>query len=124
MTIATEAVAINTSGSVGVTSHVHKYMLAYMNLIICNVLVCCRLDWDRWLTMGLIGVSIGCVGILLHQFLLLIAGTKWETAERLMHVTTRHTIPYYNITYHETPFQKSPHHNLYHDTMPYHAIMP
>lgn len=44
-----------------------------------------RLDWDRWLTMGLIGVTIGCVGILLHQFLLLLSSTKWETAERLMH---------------------------------------
>ena len=26
-----------------------------------------RLDWDRWLMMGLIGFAVGMLGFLLHQ---------------------------------------------------------
>ena len=28
-----------------------------------------RLDWDRWLMMGLIGFSVGLLGFLLHQII-------------------------------------------------------
>lgn len=37
-----------------------------------------RLDWDRWLMMGLIGFSVGILGFLLHQIIDLIAEVKWE----------------------------------------------
>ena len=37
-----------------------------------------RLDWDRWLMMGLIGFSVGILGFLLHQIIDLISEVKWE----------------------------------------------
>ena len=37
-----------------------------------------RLDWDRWLMMGLIGFSVGLLGFLLHQIIDLISELKWE----------------------------------------------
>ena len=38
-----------------------------------------RLDWDRWLMMGMIGVSVGLLGFLLHQIIDLISEVKWES---------------------------------------------
>jgi len=43
-----------------------------------------RLDWDRWVMMGLIGFTVGIVGFLLHQFIDLISDTKWEHAEKFL----------------------------------------
>jgi chloride channel 7 len=44
-----------------------------------------RLDWDRWLMMGLIGFSVGIIGFLLHQIIDLISEVKWEhTKEFIM----------------------------------------
>ena len=37
-----------------------------------------RLDWDRWLMMGLIGFCVGMLGFLLHQIIDLISEVKWE----------------------------------------------
>ena len=37
-----------------------------------------RLDWDRWLMMGLIGFAVGILGFLLHQIIDLISEVKWE----------------------------------------------
>ncbi len=37
-----------------------------------------RLDWDRWLMMGMIGFSVGILGFLLHQIIDLISEVKWE----------------------------------------------
>ena len=37
-----------------------------------------RLDWDKWLMMGIIGVSVGLLGFLLHQIIDLISEVKWE----------------------------------------------
>merc|ERR1719244_1201336 len=34
-----------------------------------------RLDWDRWVMMGLIGFTTGVTGFLLHQFIDLISTT-------------------------------------------------
>lgn len=36
--------------------------------------------------MGLIGLSIGMVGFLLHQLIHLVAEVKWEKAEHLIKV--------------------------------------
>jgi chloride channel 7 len=36
-----------------------------------------RLDWDRWLMMGLIGLSVGLIGFLLHQIIDIISECKW-----------------------------------------------
>ncbi|ELU08671.1 hypothetical protein CAPTEDRAFT_215079 [Capitella teleta] len=44
-----------------------------------------RLDWDRWIMMGLIGVSIGVVYFLLHQPIHLMSHFKWHKAEHLLH---------------------------------------
>ncbi|XP_064648875.1 H(+)/Cl(-) exchange transporter 7-like isoform X2 [Lineus longissimus] len=44
-----------------------------------------RLDWDRWVMMGLIGCSIGIVGFFLHQVVEIIAEVKWEHAEEFLH---------------------------------------
>ena len=40
-----------------------------------------RLDWDRWLMMGLIGFSVGILGFLLHQIIDLISEVKWESTK-------------------------------------------
>ncbi|XP_078688574.1 chloride channel protein C-like isoform X1 [Branchiostoma floridae x Branchiostoma belcheri] len=40
-----------------------------------------RLDWDRWVMMGLIGFSVGFLGFLLHQIIEIISEYKWEKAE-------------------------------------------
>jgi len=47
----------------------------------------CRLDWDRWLMMGLIGVVTGLVGILLHQTIYVIGQVKWHKAESYFQVS-------------------------------------
>lgn len=49
-----------------------------------------RLDWDRWIMMGLIGVSIGIVYFLLHQPIHLMSHFKWHKAEHLLHVSIKH----------------------------------
>ena len=36
------------------------------------------MDWDKWLMMGMIGVSVGLLGFLLHQIIDLISEVKWE----------------------------------------------
>ena len=46
-----------------------------------------RLDWDRWVMMGIIGITIGLVGFILHQTVHLIAEIKWHKAQYLMHVS-------------------------------------
>eukprot|EP00058_Branchiostoma_floridae_P014365 XP_002599853.1 hypothetical protein BRAFLDRAFT_95543 [Branchiostoma floridae] len=40
-----------------------------------------RLDWDRWVMMGLIGFSVGFLGFLLHQIIEIISEYKWDKAE-------------------------------------------
>ncbi|XP_071784612.1 chloride channel protein C-like isoform X1 [Asterias amurensis] len=45
-----------------------------------------RLDWDRWIMMGLIGFSTGFIGFLLHQMISLVSSFKWDyTQEYLTH---------------------------------------
>lgn len=44
-----------------------------------------RLDWDRWLMMALIGITIGIVGFLLHQAVHLIGHWKWHKANEYLH---------------------------------------
>ena len=39
-----------------------------------------RLDWDQWVMMGFIGVSVGLIGFLLHQLIDVIADFKWDQA--------------------------------------------
>ncbi|XP_048583909.1 chloride channel protein D [Nematostella vectensis] len=39
-----------------------------------------RLDWDRWVMMGLIGFTVGFIGFLMHQLIDVIAEVKWEKA--------------------------------------------
>ncbi|CAB4064747.1 unnamed protein product [Lepeophtheirus salmonis] len=43
-----------------------------------------RLDWDRWLMMGLIGFSVGILGFLLHQIIDLISEVKWEKTKEFI----------------------------------------
>jgi len=43
-----------------------------------------RLDWDRWLMMGLIGFSVGILGFLLHQIIDLISEVKWEATKEFI----------------------------------------
>ncbi|XP_028399217.1 chloride channel protein C-like [Dendronephthya gigantea] len=43
-----------------------------------------RLDWDRWVMMGLIGFTVGFVGFLLHQLIDLIMDFKWEMANEMI----------------------------------------
>jgi hypothetical protein len=45
-----------------------------------------RLDWDRWLMMGLIGTTVGLVGFLLHQITHLVSDIKWHRTELLIQV--------------------------------------
>ena len=45
-----------------------------------------RLDWDRWLMMGLIGFSVGILGFLLHQIIDLISEVKWEQTQEYIQV--------------------------------------
>jgi len=40
-----------------------------------------RLDWDRWVMMGLIGFCTGITGFILHQVIDIIADTKWKIAK-------------------------------------------
>ncbi|XP_078683930.1 chloride channel protein C-like isoform X1 [Branchiostoma floridae x Branchiostoma belcheri] len=39
-----------------------------------------RLDWDRWVMMGLIGFTVGFTGFLLHQVIDVLANLKWDQA--------------------------------------------
>ena len=57
------------------------------------ILMLCRLDWDRWLMMGLIGIITGLVGILLHQTIYVIGQVKWRKAEGYFHVCASKAIP-------------------------------
>ncbi|XP_063710282.1 chloride channel protein C-like isoform X2 [Symsagittifera roscoffensis] len=43
-----------------------------------------RLDWDRWIMMGLIGFLTGLIGFLLHQFIGIITQYKWFIARQLV----------------------------------------
>ncbi|XP_066289417.1 chloride channel protein D-like isoform X1 [Branchiostoma lanceolatum] len=43
-----------------------------------------RLDWDRWVMMGLIGFTVGFLGFLLHQIIEIISEYKWEKAEEFI----------------------------------------
>ncbi|XP_071490057.1 chloride channel protein C-like [Diadema antillarum] len=43
-----------------------------------------RLDWDRWVMMGLIGFTTGIVGFLLHQMIDLISDFKWDKTEEFL----------------------------------------
>ena len=45
-----------------------------------------RLDWDRWIMMGLIGFLTGLIGFLLHQFIGIITQYKWFIARQLVEV--------------------------------------
>ncbi|XP_065836634.1 chloride channel protein C-like [Oscarella lobularis] len=40
-----------------------------------------RLDWDRWIMMGLIGFSVGFVGFLLHQCIDVLSDVKFDKAD-------------------------------------------
>ncbi|XP_028592848.2 chloride channel protein C-like [Podarcis muralis] len=37
-----------------------------------------RMDWDRWLVMGIIGIIVGTVGFLIHQIIDYLIKLKWE----------------------------------------------
>eukprot|EP00118_Oscarella_pearsei_P023455 m.281003 g.281003 ORF g.281003 m.281003 type:complete len:211 (+) comp40638_c0_seq6:27-659(+) len=39
-----------------------------------------RLDWDRWIMMAIIGLSVGCVGVMLHQLIDLLSDLKFGKA--------------------------------------------
>lgn len=58
-----------------------------MTLLTNDLIYSNRLDWDRWIMMGMIGVTIGIVGFLLHQAIHLIAEVKWIKAEQYMQVS-------------------------------------
>merc|ERR1711962_1365234 len=45
-----------------------------------------RLDWDRWMMMGLIGFFTGITGFLLHQIIDVIANFKWKFAQHYITV--------------------------------------
>ncbi|XP_060098955.1 chloride channel protein C-like [Heteronotia binoei] len=40
-----------------------------------------RMDWDRWLLMGLIGIVVGTLGFLIHQIIDYLIKLKWELVE-------------------------------------------
>nr|XP_056710733.1 chloride channel protein D-like [Euleptes europaea] len=40
-----------------------------------------RMDWDRWLLMGLIGIIVGTLGFLIHQIIDYLIKLKWELVE-------------------------------------------
>ncbi|KAJ6662104.1 hypothetical protein lerEdw1_012569 [Lerista edwardsae] len=40
-----------------------------------------RMDWDRWLLMGLIGIVVGTLGFLIHQIIDYLIELKWELVE-------------------------------------------
>ena len=40
-----------------------------------------RSNWDKWVMMGMIGLVTGLTGFFLHQFIDLIADTKWRIAK-------------------------------------------
>ena len=40
-----------------------------------------RNNWDKWMMMGLIGVTTGVTGFFLHQLIDVIADTKWRIAK-------------------------------------------
>ena len=44
----------------------------------CVIHLLIRLDWDRWIMMGIIGFLVGIVGFLNGQLIHLITETKWE----------------------------------------------
>jgi len=46
-----------------------------------------RLDWDRWIMMGLIGFFTGLTGFFLHQIIDVIADTKWKIAKDFINDT-------------------------------------
>ncbi|CAH3018540.1 unnamed protein product [Porites evermanni] len=43
-----------------------------------------RLDWDRWLMMGMIGFSVGVIGFLMHQLIDVISKLKWDKASEFI----------------------------------------
>ncbi|KAG1682671.1 Chloride channel protein A [Nymphon striatum] len=47
-----------------------------------------RFEWDRWVMMGLIGFTVGFVGFLMHQFIDIIAETKWDRASEMIRTKT------------------------------------
>ena len=49
-----------------------------------------RLDWDRWLVMALIGITVGLLGFLLQQIIHTISHVKWQRAQQLIQVTVMH----------------------------------
>ena len=50
----------------------------------------CRIDWDRWLMMGMIGLCVGIIGFFLHNFIALISEFKWSKAHEFLQV--RHSL--------------------------------
>lgn len=46
-----------------------------------------RLDWDRWIMMGLIGFTVGFIGFLLHQLIDVIADFKWSFVAKYIEVS-------------------------------------
>ena len=45
-----------------------------------------RLEWDRWVMMAFIGVSVGLIGFILHQIIDVIADFKWDKAREYIEV--------------------------------------
>ncbi|KXJ16127.1 chloride channel protein D [Exaiptasia diaphana] len=43
-----------------------------------------RLDWDRWVMMGIIGFTVGFIGFLMHQLIDVIAELKWDKASEFI----------------------------------------
>ena len=54
-----------------------------------------RLDWDRWVMMGLIGLCVGIIGFLLHQVIDVIADLKWEKANEFIKVKLEYHFLYF-----------------------------
>ncbi|XP_008113070.2 chloride channel protein C [Anolis carolinensis] len=49
-----------------------------------------RLDWDRWLVMGLIGIVVGIMGFLIHQIIDYLIQLKWELVENYIQKNNFH----------------------------------
>ncbi|XP_074627638.1 chloride channel protein C-like [Acropora palmata] len=43
-----------------------------------------RLDWDRWVMMGMIGFTVGFIGFLMHQLIDVISEIKWDKASEFI----------------------------------------
>jgi len=54
-------------------------------------IIFCRLDWDLWVMMGLIGFVVGFIGFLLHQTI------EWLTDIRINKASEYLAVSVYNV---------------------------